>query len=780
MTLAIHAARYFTSATILDVTALVRELAAVSGSASLSLQVTNQTFRTDPHPGVQKHFFIDYTLAGRRAQLTVMEGEAVVIGEPANRTVRQAAVRPAHFTDIIIPTYNNVALTAACFRSIKANTAPGTFRVIWVDNGSVASPAAEDMTAASVELDGVDRICVYLPTNLGFVGAVNEGLRLSDAPSVCFLNNDTVVTPRWLEKLTAVLYSPSSPSLGIVGPMTAYDRPGFCDSPHNLNLHSGLLPEEARQWTPDRLSAELEARYSGQSHPTEFVAFLCALLKRETISRVGYLDTRFDMGMWDDVDYNRSAIASGYSVALALDTCIYHRGRSTFAVVEQSENLDVGGLLSRNKAYLDEKWREYTPGTWTLRKKAKAVMLALYPYQGQGLDAWIDHGAGMTYTAAKVAGVDLDFIDTKSLRDETDLRHRLRGYDLVCFGLKSSYYALGMKIADIAKEQGSRVLVGGYHVTAAPEQLLENPKIDWVMHGESEITFAKFLADPDSFPREFWGEKPADLDALPWMDRSMFRDPTEPVEGWWYPVPGQRRAKMVSVMAARGCPYGCLFCQPIERNHFGLKLRRRSVDSMIAETLMLKEKYQPDCIMIHDDTFLLQRKWIEEFIEKYPQVGLPFWAAGRADGICRDPDLVKGLIGVGWELISVGFESGSQRILDLMKKGTTVEQNLEAARIVHSLGGKLYGNYMLGTPWETHEDTDATIRMAQEINAEMPSFAAFAPYPGSGLGQRCIDEGLSLLDRNSYDRCPSGIKCRGVDYEFVYGRLAGFHRGVRI
>jgi len=399
----------------------------------------------------------------------------------------------------------------------------------------------------------------------------------------------------------------------------------------------------------------------------------------------------------------------------------------------------------------------------------KSVMIALYPYNSQGLDAWLDHGFGMAYTAAKKTGCQIDAIDMKALSSDAELKKKIKGYDLVCFGLKSSYYPIGMKIIKMAKEQGSKVLVAGYHATAAPNELIENPDIDYILQGESEITFPKFLKDPENFPRVMKGEKPKNLDDLPFMDRSIYRSPIEPCKGWWY---GGRHKNMVSVMAARGCAYNCAFCQPLERNHFGAKIRRRSVDNMIEELLILKNKYNPDCVMIHDDTFLYQPKWIEEFIEKYPQVGLPFWAAGRADGICDYPNLVRGLVEVGWELISVGFESGSQRILDLMKKGTTVDQNLEAGEIIHKFGSKIYGNYMIGLPWEKNEDMQATWDMSKEINAEMPSWAFFAPYPGNELGEKCISEGLSMLNKNTYDRCPHTVKCKNVDYAFIEKLMA--------
>jgi len=380
------------------------------------------------------------------------------------------------------------------------------------------------------------------------------------------------------------------------------------------------------------------------------------------------------------------------------------------------------------------------------------------------MDAWLDHGAGMTYTAAKSSGADVEFVDMKGLFNFAELKRRLRDFDLVAFGLKSAYYPLAMNIIKVAKENGSKVMVAGYHVTAAPKELEENSDIDWIMKGESEITFPEFLKNPDDYPRSFEGEKPQDLDSLPFMERRVFREPVETCSPWWHD-------RMVSVMTARGCPYNCGFCQPLERNHFGRKIRRRSVDSTIAELLYLKKRHNPQCVVIHDDTFLFHPTWVEEFIEKYPQVGLPFWAAGRADGICKRPHLVKGLIDIGWEMVSVGFESGSQRLLDIMKKGTTVEQNYESARIVKSFGASIFANYMLGLPGETRADIDATIEMAKVIDAEHPSWAFFAPYPGCELGESCIDMGLSLLDRTSYHRYPSEKKVKGVDYDYIVNSL---------
>ncbi len=401
----------------------------------------------------------------------------------------------------------------------------------------------------------------------------------------------------------------------------------------------------------------------------------------------------------------------------------------------------------------------------------KTLIIALYPYNAKGLDSWLDHGSGMTYTSAKLQGHDVSFLDMKSLSSDEELKEKMRGYDLIGFGLKSSYYSLGMKVLKFAKELGSKVIIGGYHVTAAPNELLENPQVDWILHSESEITFSKFLSNSEKFPREIFGEIIQNLDDLPFMDRSIYSDTLEDCSNWWY---GGKLKRMTSVITSRGCPYKCSFCQPIEDNHFGKKLRRRSVDSVISELKELKERYHPDCLMIHDDTFLLQPKWIEEFIDKYPQIGLPFWAAGRADGIIRHEKLVRELVKVGWDLISVGFESGSQKILDKMRKETTVEDNLKSAEIIKSTGAKIYANYILGLPWETKQDTQLTMRMADTINAEMPSWAFFTPYPGCSLADEIKENNWSLLTRETYDRCPSGKKVKCVDYDYLTKSLRGF------
>lgn len=268
--------------------------------------------------------------------------------------------------DIIVPTYENEDLTVACFESIKRCTDPAIYRLIWVDN------ASRDISKVERCLNDVNHVAVRLPSNVGFVGAVNRGIELSNSAYVCLLNNDTVVSSGWLSKLICALQG--SEKLGIVGAITAplpipnmnsypkgtsiyYMKKNY-DSHHNIrhiedHAHRRIFPDYTDLESFNRL---IEVKFAGVLADCSFVAFLCAVIKREVIEKVGLLDTGYDFGLYDDSDYNMAVRKAGYLTKLLYSTCIYHRGRSTFDMVQEKEHVDVKALLEKNRAYLKQKW----------------------------------------------------------------------------------------------------------------------------------------------------------------------------------------------------------------------------------------------------------------------------------------------------------------------------------------------------------------------------------------------------------------------------------------
>jgi radical SAM superfamily enzyme YgiQ (UPF0313 family) len=379
--------------------------------------------------------------------------------------------------------------------------------------------------------------------------------------------------------------------------------------------------------------------------------------------------------------------------------------------------------------------------------------------------SWHNHGAGMIVTACREQGLNVDLIGLKYLNDWEEFKFRIRDYDTVGISMMSSDYSTALQAIDIIKEVNpqAKIIVGGIHVTVSSKQGLDNPKIDHIFYGEGEITFPKLLKEPDKFEREVHGEIVHDLDTLPFLDRTLYPQPLEKNVPFWGASP------MASFLTARGCVFNCRFCQPAERNHFGLKVRRRSVSNVIAEIKEVVEKYKPVFLIFHDDHFMFEKVWLEEFVREYAKIRLPFWAATRADFVCDNSLLVYQLRGVGLEVASIGFESGNQRILDMIRKGTTVEQNYRAAEIVGRTGVKIYANIMYGFPGETKEEQKDTRRLCyhiQRVSQAMISPAYFTPYPGNDLGEECIKQGLSLIKENEYYRYGRD-KIKGVDYDFL-------------
>jgi len=180
----------------------------------------------------------------------------------------------------------------------------------------------------------------------------------------------------------------------------------------------------------------------------------------------------------------------------------------------------------------------------------------------------------------------------------------------------------------------------------------------------------------------------------------------------------------VQIIAERGCPYYCTFC---EWPHIFTKrrYRSRSVDNVIGEMLWIKTNL-PEVkeVVFEDDTFTINRKWVHEFCTKIIKDDLDFtWSAQiRAD---VDFELLKEMRKAGCRLVIVGFESGSDKVLKIMKKGITVDQSRRFARGARKAGILIHGDFIIGMPGETKETIEQTrklqaslLRIA-ETNAEL-------------------------------------------------------------
>ena len=182
----------------------------------------------------------------------------------------------------------------------------------------------------------------------------------------------------------------------------------------------------------------------------------------------------------------------------------------------------------------------------------------------------------------------------------------------------------------------------------------------------------------------------------------------------------------MNLVTTRGCPYHCNWCaKPI----YGQRYSARSPEAVVDEMAWLKRSYQPDHLWIADDIFGLKPGWIERFAElvRARDAVIPFKCLLRADQVT--PRAVSALRAAGCRTAWIGAESGSQRILDAMEKGTRVEQIPEATRLLHDAGIEVGFFLQFGYPGETCEDIELTLQMVRECRPDDIGISVSYPLP---------------------------------------------------
>lgn len=231
--------------------------------------------------------------------------------------------------DIVIPVWNQLGLTRDCMDSISKNTTDVDYRIIVVDN------ASNDETKRYLEslksTRGQKILLVRNENNLGFVKAANQGMRLSDAPYVCLLNNDAITTNGWLGEMIRI--AEASPAIGVVNPSsnTMGQRP---DKGISIEEYALSIKKQSGAWE------EIGSA----------VGF-CMLIRRELIKKIGVFDEIYGMGNFEDTDYSRRAIKEGYLCVRAPSSYVYHREGTSFG---RDEIFDEN--FERNRQIYEFRW----------------------------------------------------------------------------------------------------------------------------------------------------------------------------------------------------------------------------------------------------------------------------------------------------------------------------------------------------------------------------------------------------------------------------------------
>ncbi len=341
--------------------------------------------------------------------------------------------------------------------------------------------------------------------------------------------------------------------------------------------------------------------------------------------------------------------------------------------------------------------------------------------------------------------------------------------DLVGIGMSTLMLGEGLEAARIAKSRGVRVFVGGPHPTTDPETMIHETCIDACVLGEGEETtralLEGWLAGRDGPVEGAW-VKTADGTVHPGTRRAGIKDlDALPAPAWdlldmeayiaaWGQLDSHRPGlRGVNVMASRGCPFECSFCQPVLDAMFGKKLRARSPENVVDEIVTLHDRYRIEGFWFTDDTFTTNRKWVTRFCELLRATGLDLvWGCTTRANLIA-PELMRTMADAGLRKVGIGMESATERIREGMyKKGVSQEEITHTVRVARDHGVHVLLFLMLGAPGETRREMLATIEMATSLPASEASFSLFVPIPGTDLWKQMVDEGWRMSrDYTDYD-----------------------------
>jgi anaerobic magnesium-protoporphyrin IX monomethyl ester cyclase len=313
------------------------------------------------------------------------------------------------------------------------------------------------------------------------------------------------------------------------------------------------------------------------------------------------------------------------------------------------------------------------------------------------------------------------------------------------------------KMIQFAKERGCRVIISSSDSTDRFEMYLARGA-DFILMGEAELTLLELTNALAKNEEDFFSIEGLafrhnnavvktkrrnvikDLDALPYPAWDIID--MEPYRKMWVKHTGYFSMNMGTT---RGCPFKCNWCaKPI----YGNRYNSRSPQNVVNELKMLKEKFRFDHIWFCDDIFGLKPGWVNEFagiIEKENLV-FKFKMQGRVDLLLQENN-IKDLARAGCDNIWMGAESGSQKILDAMDKGTTVQQIYAATRLLKKCGIKPSFFIQFGYPGEKKEDIEKTIAMINELLPYEIGISVSYPLPGTAFFEKVKNE---LLEKTNW------------------------------
>jgi len=324
-----------------------------------------------------------------------------------------------------------------------------------------------------------------------------------------------------------------------------------------------------------------------------------------------------------------------------------------------------------------------------------------------------------------------------------DLRKRIdeEKPDLIGITATILSYDAALETGKVLKDY--KIVIGGPHFTSMPEKVIKEECFDFGIVGEGEETIVELCnaLDNKKSLSEIKGliwkdngnitvnekrELIEDLDKLPFPALHLYPDLKK-----YTPMPGgYKNLPFAHMITSRGCPYQCIYC---DRSVFGNKFRSQSPERVVKEIEWLVKEYSVKEIKFYDDTFTMDMERVSKMCDLIVEKGIKIsWSCStRVDRVSKE--LLSKMKKAGCWQIDYGLESGDQRILNIMKKGITLEQSRNAAEWTKENGIRLRAFIIFGMPGETNESIRNTIDFVKELKVDVVAFYALMVYPGNEL-----------------------------------------------
>lgn len=328
------------------------------------------------------------------------------------------------------------------------------------------------------------------------------------------------------------------------------------------------------------------------------------------------------------------------------------------------------------------------------------------------------------------AGHDATILDAnlEQLDDEGVVHYIFhRGCDVVALTAMTPTINEALGIAGLLRAimPEVKIIIGGVHASIFPEDLAAKEYIDAVIVGAGEHNILRVLDELPSPKQVYRQELPLDLDRLPLPDYSLID-----VLAYHPRYPHGKHREWTSVQTSRGCPYSCTFCS---KAVFGNTYHAMSPARVVELLSGLQRDYGIRDITFYDDLFTMDRGRTLALCDWMIPLGLTWVCEARVNQV--DLESLEAMKAAGCRMIFYGIESGSQAILDRLKKNVTLQQIKQAVRWTQAEGIGAAGYFMLGCPGETKDTINETMDFVGELHLGHAQFSVCSPLPGSALYQ---------------------------------------------